>query len=61
MVPFNNTFLLVGGYGGYEYFGNITQYIVADDDWFMMDTELKTPRYGHVALLVQPSLFPDCA
>jgi len=61
VVPFNNTFLVVGGFGNGEYSGNIYQYIVADDDWFKMDTELKTPRSRHVALLVQQSLFPDCA
>ena len=61
VVPFNNTFLLVGGYSHGEYVGNIYQYIAADDDWFKMDTELKTPRARSVALLVQPSLFPECS
>ena len=61
VVPFNNTFLLVGGCTDSEYFGNIYQYNAVEDDWLKMETELKTPRCGHVALLVQQSLFPDCS
>lgn len=61
VVPFNNSFLLVGG-GTQDspYLGDIYQYNAADGDWLKMETELKTPRRFHVALLVEQSLFPQC-
>ena len=61
-VPFNNSFLLVGGDDSSDlgFLADIYQYNAAEDDWLKLETELKTPKYGHVALLVQPSLFPEC-
>ena len=59
VVPFKNSFLLVGGFDG-AHLADIYQYNAAEDDWLKLETELKTPKYGHVALLVQPSLFPEC-
>ena len=61
VVPFNNSFLIVGGSRSPQvYLGDIYQYNAADGDWLKMETELKTPRKFHVALLVEQSLFPEC-
>ena len=64
-VAFNNSMLLVGGRtsinGTDEVLGDIYQYDAADDDWFKMESKLKTPRAYHVALPVKQSIFPDCS
>ena len=60
LLPFINSFYLVGGYSD-GYLADIYMYRPGDDDdWIKLETELKTSRKGHVALLVQQSLFPDC-
>ena len=66
VVPFNDSFFIVGGanaYGdeGSEFYRDNYQYDGDNDEWIEMEAKLKTPRYDHVALLVKQSLFPDCA
>ena len=60
-VPYQNSFLLVGGYDGDMYIGDIYQYSAEGDQWLEMDSRLKTPRSEHAALLVRQSLFPECS
>ena len=61
IVPYQTSFLLVGGYNSNDgYIEDIYQYDAAIDEWIELEAKLKTPRSHHVALLVQPSLFPDC-
>ena len=65
-VPYDNSFLLVGGYNGLvDGVGGDTsdvyQYIAETDEWVLLATKLETPRQRHVALLVEQSLFPECA
>ena len=61
IVPYNETFLLVGGYNSNDgYIQDIYQYDAANDEWIVLEAKLKTPRSHHVALLVQQSLFPEC-
>ena len=66
VVPYNDSFFIVGGadaYGdeGSEFYRDIYQYDADNDEWIEMEAKLKIPRYDHVALLVKQSLFPDCA
>ena len=60
-VPYDNSFLLIGGYGsGTGDLADIYKYNPDNDEWTMLESELKTPRYRHVALLVPQSIFPEC-
>ena len=60
VVPYDNSFLLVGGFSDGLYSADIHKYNAVDDEWIKLEAELKTPRYNHVALLVEQSLFPEC-
>ena len=63
VIPYNNSFLLIGGETDSldSYFlTDVYQYNSVDDSWILLDAELKTARSGHVALLVERSLFPEC-
>ena len=59
VVPYEDTFLLVGGYNG-NYLADVFQYNPNDDEWAKLTTELKIPRHSHIAVLVQQSLFHEC-
>ena len=61
VVPYDNSFLLVGGFSDGLYSADIHMYNAVDDEWIKLEAELKTPRYNHVALLVEQSLFPECS
>jgi len=62
VVPnYGNSFLLVGGKEDPEYLTSIYQYNASDDEWIELESELRYPRSDHIALLVERSLFPDCA
>ena len=62
LLPFVNSFLLVGGFSDGQYLADIYQYRPGDDDdWIKLKAELKTPRRSHVALPVQHSLFSECS
>ena len=60
-VPYEESFLLVGGFTDDLESADILKYDAAEDEWIKMEAELKTPRYDHVALLVDQSLFPECS
>ena len=61
VVPYDDSFFLVGGYNGNDgYIGEIYRYSAASDEWIELKAKLKTPRSHHVSLLVQQSLFPAC-
>ena len=59
VVPYEDTFLLVGGYNG-NYLADVYQYDANGDEWVKLTNELKVPRHSHTAVLVQQSLFQDC-
>ena len=60
-VPYQNSFLLVGGLVDGGRSGDIYHYNAEDDQWLEMESKLKTPRVDHVATLVRKSLFPECS
>ena len=60
-VPYQNSFLLVGGLVDGGRSGDIYHYNAEDDQWLEMESKLKTPRFSHVALLLRQSLFPECS
>ena len=62
VVPYNNTFLLTGGFAAPDFneLDSIYQYDAQNGDWIKLTTQLKTPRKQHVALLVPQNLFPEC-
>ena len=61
-VPFEDSFLLVGGYDNskYQYLDTILQYIPSSDSWLELPTKLRTPRADHVVIPVKRSVFPSC-
>ena len=60
-VPYQNSFLLVGGQDTGINSGDIYQYNAEDDEWIEMVSKLVKPRYYHAALVVRQSLFPECS
>ena len=58
-TPIEDSFLLTGGYGEDER-DTIYKYDGTSDSWILMDTRLTTPRYYHVAMMVQSSTFDVC-
>ena len=58
-TQFEESFLLTGGYGEDES-DKIYEYDGASDSWTLMDTRLTTPRYYHVAMMVDSSTFDVC-
>ena len=60
-IPFNGTVFIVGGYNNDGYISDIYQYKPGEDVWDKLSSELETPRRTHAAIIVQQSLFPECA
>ena len=61
IIKYDDSFILVGGYNGNDWLGDIYQYNTVLDTFEKLPSELKTPRRSHVSLLVPQSLFPECA
>ena len=60
-VPYNDSFLLVGGYDYHTgYLDTILQYIPESDSWVEMPSKLETPRRGPTVIPVKLSIFPSC-
>ena len=61
-VPYNDSFLLVGGFtlDTFEYRDTILLYIPESDSWIELPTKLETPRYYHTVIPVERSIFPEC-
>ena len=59
-VPYDNSFLLIGGRDANGYLADIYKYNPDNDEWTRLESELKTRRRSHVALLIPQSLFPEC-
>ena len=64
LVPYRDSFLLVGGSmndtPGGPRLSDIYRYNAAEDEWIKLAGALKTPRSLHAAFLVSQSLFPGC-
>ena len=59
-TPFEDSFLVTGGFGDVVQTDTIYKYDATSDGWVLMDTRLQTPRNFHVAMTVQASKFNDC-
>ena len=62
VVPYLQSFILVGGYTYMEgYLDSVLFYEVDSDSWTKLDVTL--PRKAHTvsAMMVDRSIFPDCA
>lgn len=59
-TPFEESFLLTGGYGEVTYTDTIYKFDVASEGWILMEERLPTPRNVHVAMMVESSNFNDC-
>ena len=61
-VPYNDSFLLVGGYSydTFEELDTILRYIPENDVWVEMPVKLQTPRYRHTVIPVKQSIFNSC-
>ena len=59
-VPFNNSFLLVGGVDDTGVTDNILAYIPDNDSWMEMPSKLNTPKQYPTVIPVKRSIFPSC-
>ena len=60
-VPYNDSFLLVGGREcGIQQLDTILLYIPESDSWVEMPSKLKTPRQLPTVIPVKQSIFPSC-
>ena len=61
-VPYEDSFLLVGGadYYSYQTLDTILNYIPINDTWIEMPSKLKTPRVYPTVIPVKRSIFPSC-
>ena len=62
VVPYKDSFLLVGGGNRDDglFFKDIYQYDIENDAWIEVEGKMKTARSDPIALPVQESLFPEC-
>jgi len=61
-VPYNDSFILVGGgdYDTGEYLDTIIKYVPEDDSWLEMPAKLQTPKAYHTVIPVKQSIFNAC-
>ena len=60
-VPYNDSFLLVGGREcGIQQLDTILLYIPESDSWVEMPPKLEIPRLDHTVIPVKRSIFPSC-
>ena len=55
-----DTFYIIGGYGGSSYLDTIYQFEISDESWRLMPNRMKDARYAATAMMVNSSLFPTC-
>ena len=66
VVPYGESFLLVGGYVGYDVspitgtIDSIYQYEILSDSWTLLDTKIPFNAYNVIALMVDIDIFPSC-
>ena len=60
VVPYEDTFLIVGGQTRFSASDKVWRYLKWDEWQEMGDLKLRDPRYWHTAILVSPDLFPTC-
>ena len=59
-TPFEDSFLVTGGYDDVSQTDTIYKYDASSEGWILMDARLPTPRNMHVAMMVKSSKFDDC-
>jgi N-acetylneuraminic acid mutarotase len=64
VVPYEDSFLLVGGYNGNaegeRKLNTIYKYDVANDSWRLLTPHLAEVKYHVTAVMVDRAMFPDC-
>ena len=60
-IRVNDTFVMVGGYVDYAYSDKLIKYLPESGTFMELPGKMKLPRYRHVAILVERSIFPPCA
>jgi hypothetical protein len=53
VVPFGDSFLLVGGRRQNSYISTIYHYKPQEDSWTLLDARMKEEKYGVIAMLVE--------
>ena len=64
VVPFDETFLLVGGFLSDDrpsYSDSIYKYEKQDDSWTLLDTKIPFRVSNPIALMVDIDIFPSCS
>ena len=64
VVPFGETFLLVGCYVDVGLFlatDDIYKYEKLSDSWTLLDTKIPFPSFVPIALMVNIDIFPPCS
>jgi hypothetical protein len=59
VIPFENTFLLVGGYNGTQ-MTEIVKYTRIGEKWEVLPQTLKAAGYNFFSMMVDTDLFPGC-
>ena len=63
-MPFEESFLLVGGYsgiaGGHVMLDTIYKYQKGNDSWSLLETKMPSPARDPVAMMVDVDIFPSC-
>ena len=60
VVPYGNTFLVVGGHDGSDSLDSIYYYEVDTESWSELDATLSSPSNQLEATEVDISIFPSC-
>ena len=61
VVPMEESFLLVGGYGCCPMdLDTIYKYHKDNDSWALLEARLPSPAYRPIAILVDVDIFPSC-
>ncbi len=59
-VQWGNTFALVGGWDGNDWYDTVYLFDPAAKDWVLLEEQLSRPRGFVTAFLVDENIFPEC-
>jgi hypothetical protein len=59
LVQYEDTFIIIGGVGS-GYLDTVYEYNIETDSFDPLPVTLKKARYGHIAMAIESSNFPEC-
>ena len=60
VVPYEETFLMVGGHIGYYTSEEVFKFKESNGSWMTLSSQLSIPRHSAMAMLVSSDIFPKC-